>query len=805
MMLGAAQDRAAAQDQTAVQTGKSVNALVPPTVLPAVSLFPLSSTSLLDGEFKQHQELNRAYLSGLDPDRLLSWCRVEAGLDPKAPPYGGWEDGDNLTNTRLPGHILGFYLSAASMMCQACGDEVLRKNIAYTVKELAEVQRANGNGYLLPTVDGKRIFQEVASGRIEIRGSNINGAFEPTYVLNKIMLGLYAADRLTGCAEARQVLISAADWFGQNVIDKLDEEQLQKLLDCEHGSLHESFADVYEITGDARYLQWARRLCHRVILDPLSEGIDMLTNLHANMTIPKLTGFQRIFTFTGEAKLARAAEFFWKTVVGERSWVNGGNSSQEHFNDPHHFAEAMWNVTGPESCNSVNMLRLTEALYCAHNSAAMVDYYERTLFNHILSTQEPEKGAFVYFTPMRPGHYRVYSDDHESMWCCVGTGMESPSKYGRMIYAQDSHGVYVNLFIASELRYAEKSVTLTQETRFPEEPRTVIRFSCKESVEFALRIRHPQWVRPGELSISVNGQPQKLSSEPGTYAAITRQWKNGDRVEVGLPMRLRLENLPNDERYVAVLYGPILLAGVMGRTDLTKEDCWSKIDHFSRRVLPDSDVPVFTGRRDEILRRIERVSGDTLAFRTAGLVKPGDMELRPFNALHFSRYVVYWQLLTGAEWETERARRAEIVRRDSELNARTVDRMTLGEPHSERVHRLIPRDTGLGNAPSPSFRVWRELADGKSFRCDLRVEPDAPLAVYCEYGAAKDGPWLLEILVDGQTVGKPSGVVRGGVGQAVTSAIPIELTREKARVTLTFRVPVGAATGGVLDCRIVRV
>jgi DUF1680 family protein len=805
MMLGGVHDQATARNRPAVQHGKSVDGLAPPVVPPAVSLFPLSSTSLLDGEFKRHQELNRAYLRGLDPDRLLSWCRVEAGLDPKAPPYGGWESGDNLWNLRLPGHILGFYLSAASMMCQACGDDVLRKNIAYTVKELAEVQRANGNGYMLPTVDGKRVFQEVGGGHIETTANHINGVFEPTYVLNKIMLGLYASDRLAGCAEAREVLISAADWFGQDVIDKVNDEQLQKLLDCEHGSLHESFADVYEITGDTRYLQWARRLCHRAILDPLSEGTDTLTNVHANTTIPKLTGFQRIFTFTGETKLARAAEFFWKTVVGERSWVNGGNSSLEHFNDPHDFGKAMWNVTGPESCNSVNMLRLTEALYCAHNSPAMVDYYERTLFNHILPSHEPEKGAFVYFTPMRPGHYRVYSDDRVSMWCCVGTGMESPSKYGRMIYAQDFQGVYINLFIASELRYAEKGVTLTQETRFPEEPRTVIRFSCRASVEFALRIRHPQWVRPGEFSIAVNGQRQTLSSEPGTYAAITRKWKNGDRVEVGLPMRLRLENLPNDESYAAVLYGPILLAGDMGRTNLTKEDCWAKFDHFARRVLPESDVPVFTGRRDEILRRIERVPGDRLAFRTAGLVKPADLELRPFNALHFSRYVVYWQLLTGAEWEGERARRAEIAQRDSELNARTVDRLIIGDPHSERIHRLNPRDTGLGNAPPPGFRAWRELADGKSFSCDLRVEPDASLAVHCEYGAAKDGSWPLEILVDGRTIGNPSEVMRRGVDKAVTGAIPIELTRKKTRITLTLRVPVGASTGGIFDCRIVRV
>lgn len=242
---------ATSRDGMSAQIAQAPAGLAQPVIPPAVSLFPLSSTPLLDGEFKRHQELNRTYLRSLDPDRLLSWCRVEAGLEPKAPPYGGWESGDDPRDPRLPGHILGFYLSAASMMCQACNDDLLRKRIAYAVAGLAEVQRANGNGYLLPTVDGKRLFREVAEGNFRITGSTINGVFEPTYVLNKIMLGLSAANQLAGCAQARQVLIATANWFGADVLDKLTEEQTQKLLDCEHGSLHESFADVYELTGDA--------------------------------------------------------------------------------------------------------------------------------------------------------------------------------------------------------------------------------------------------------------------------------------------------------------------------------------------------------------------------------------------------------------------------------------------------------------------------------------------------------------------------------------------------------------------------
>jgi DUF1680 family protein len=805
-LTGTAVWLATGENQVVSQTMVSGDSAASPSA-PAVTLFPLSDSPLLDGEFKRHQEVNRAYLRSLDPDRLLSWCRIEAGLEPKAPPYGGWESGDSPRGTQLPGHILGFYLSAASMTCQACGDEVLRRNIAYTIAELAEVQRTNGNGYLLPTVNGKRIFREVAAGRIDITNSGfyINGSFEPTYVLNKIMLGLYAAFSLADCAQARHVLVAAADWFGQDVLNRLSDEQVQTLLDCEHGSLHESFAEVYELTGDPRHLNWARRLCHRRILEPLAEGIDELTSLHANMQIPKATGFQRISTLNGEEALARAAAFFWSTVVGNRSWVNGGNSTDEHFNDPHAFADAMWEESGPESCNSVNMLRLTEALYCSGGSVDMVDYYERTLFNHILPAHEPEKGAFVYFTPMRPGHYRVYSDDHASMWCCAGTGMESPAKYARMIYARDAQGIFVNLFIASQLRYAERGVTITQETRFPNEPCSRLRFACKRDVEFTLRIRHPKWVRPGELRISVNGRPEPWLSQPGSYVPITRQWKDGDSVEIVAPMHLRLENLPNDGRYAAVLYGPILLAGAIGRVDLTKEECWAKADFRARRTLPDHAVPVFARNREEVLSHIERIPGERLAFRTVGLAQPFDLELRPLTDLHFSRYVVYWRLLAPSEWEVERARRDGIARREAELNARTVDRLIVGEPHCERSHRLRPGDTMLGTGPAPGYRVWRELADGGSFRCELAIDPGASMALHCECGVAKDGAWGLEIVAAGRTLVRLTDEMRAGAERVVTVPLGPELAQGKTSINLVFRVPAGAGNGGVFDCRIVRV
>jgi DUF1680 family protein len=775
-------------------------------VPPRVELFPLSAVRLLEGPFKEHQELDRSYLHKLEPDRLLSWCRREARLDPKAPPYRGWES----EGVTLPGAILGFYLSAATMMYQSTGDESLRKELEYIVGELAEVQHANGNGYLLPTVNGKKLFREIVNGRIEVGNDPytlafINGVFEPTYVLNKIMLGLYQAHQSAGIQQAREVLIGAADWFGQEVLDKLNEEQAQTLLDCEHGSLNESFADVYVLTGDEKYLAWARRLCHRVMLDPLSERQDILTRWHANTQIPKFTGFQRVHTLTGEQKLANAAEFFWKTVAENRSWVNGGNSADEHFNDPAKFHEAMLTLTGPETCNSVNMLQLTEALYRAHGAPSMIDFYERTLYNHILPAHDPERGMFVYYTSMRPGHYRVYSDEFDSMWCCVGTGMESPAKYGQMVYAYDAESLYVNLFIPAELHDARRGLTLRQETRFPNEPRTKLTIESKAPAQFTLKIRHPWWLAPGEMQVRVNGRKQDVATNAGTYAVLTREWKANDAVEIEFAMRLRVEALPNDPRYVALLYGPILLAGELGRDGLRKEDFWGLVGSTARHPLPEEDVPVFVGARDEIVKHIERAAADRLQFQTTGLAKPADVRLVPFYDLHFSRYSIYWRLVASSEWQEEAAQREELRRRTAALDERTIDRVLVGREESETAHAIKSQNSGIANGPAPGYRIARRVRDDGSLSYEMKAQPDVPLGLYCEYSALGDESPGFVILVNGRSIAAEEKLLpeHGERFRGATYEIPAELARGKSSVNVTFRGGTGGGAVALFDCRIV--
>ena len=614
-------------------------------------MFPLQAIRLLDGPFARQQDMNRRYLLKLDPDRLLSLFRQEAGLEPKAPPYRGWESEPPYA---LYGHILGFYMSGAGMMVQATGDPVLLERLNYIVDQLTEVQTANRSGYLLPVPNGKKLFQDVGAGNFKITnasatyGFQINEVFEPTYTWNKITLGLYEVYRATGNPKAKEVLIRTADWFGHSVLDKLSDEQVQTLLFCEHGSIHESMVNVYLLTNDEKYLKWARRLCFERMLTPLAEGRgDFLDGYHANCSIPIYTGFERVFDYTGEARLHTAAANFLDEVLARRSWVIGGNSSREHFFTPADYEKALHAPAGPESCNSVNMLRLIEALYRTRPTTVMMDHYERILWNHLLAVHEPERGMFSYYVPMQPGMYRVYSDEFDSMWCCVGTGLESPGKYGQMIYTHsvDNSSIDINLFVASRLTAGNVGVVLRQDTNFPDEPFTTIAFENHAPKNLILRIRHPSWIPDGEMKIALNGKDIASDSKRGEFAQVSRAWQKGDTLRVSLPMRVTTERLPNSSNYVAFLYGPLVLSGALGTEGLTKLDFWQISTTVPTKILPEDHFPAVSMSPEVAADHIQLVSTSPLAFSTGdGFMKPDGVRLIPFHLNHYQRYALYWRI-----------------------------------------------------------------------------------------------------------------------------------------------------------------
>lgn len=520
------------------------------------TLFPLTDVRLGDSQFKDIQELDHAYLLSLEPERLLSWFRREAGLAPDAPAYPFWESEDVWGGGPLAGHIMGFSLSSMSMMYEATGDEALRRKIEKMVRGLKECQDAQGDGYLLATINGRRIFEEVVSGKFTTNNPTINGVWEPVYIMNKIMLGLYNAYLGCDLPQAKDVLVKMADWFGYQVLDKLTYEQIQELLVCEHGSINESYITVYEITGDEKYLKWAKLLNDEDMLIPAAEERDVLNGWHANTQIPKFTGFEKVYNYTQEDKYTRAAQFFWETVVDKHTWVIGGNSTGEHFFPVDQFEKRVPSDGGPESCNSVNMMRLTETLYQDYGRMKMVDYYERVLYNHILANYDPHEGMCTYYTSMRPAHYRIYGTQHHSFWCCTGTGMEAPAKFGKMIYAHQGSELYVNLFMPSELNWKDKGVKLVQNTDFPDNNKVGFVINTPAGVHFTLNIRKPHWSTAKKMTVWVNGKKMQLAPDTEGYVQLDRSWGNGDKVEVELTPQVTVEYLKGSDKYAAFLYGP---------------------------------------------------------------------------------------------------------------------------------------------------------------------------------------------------------------------------------------------------------
>ena len=430
-----------------------------------VELFKLQDVQLKDSPFRDAMLTDLHYMMQLDPDRLLAPFLKEAGLEPKAENYPNWE------NTGLDGHIAGHYLTALAQMYASTGDEEALDRLKYMLSELRRAQLANGNGYIGGVPGSHELWKEISEGKIKAGSFSLNDRWVPLYNIHKTYAGLRDAYLIAGIPEAKQMLIDFTDWMIEETKD-LSDEQIQELLISEQGGLNEVFADVYRITGEHKYLDLAYRFSQKKLLKPLEKQEDILNGMHANTQIPKVIGYETISEVDKNEEYHKAATYFWNNVVNKRSVAIGGNSVREHFNPADDFSSMINSVQGPETCNTYNMLKLSEKLFEAEPDEKYSAYYERALYNHILSSQHPGKGGFVYFTPMRPGHYRVYSQPETSFWCCVGSGLENHGKYNEFIYAHTNDELYVNLFIPSELNWKEKDLSVIQENNFPQEAST---------------------------------------------------------------------------------------------------------------------------------------------------------------------------------------------------------------------------------------------------------------------------------------------------------------------------------------------
>jgi DUF1680 family protein len=755
-------------DQSLLPAGRQKVRLAVPL---AVEPFPLEDVTLLDGPFRQALERDRRYLLSLDVDRLLHTFRLNAGVPTSAEPLGGWEE----PKGELRGHFLGHYLSACALMYAATGDERLKQKGDAVVTGLAECQAKLGSGYL-------SAFPEEFIDRVEAR----KRVWAPYYTLHKILAGLLDMDVYGKNPQALDMARKFGDWIvARN--DRLSDERMQAMLGTEHGGMNEALANLYALTGDRKYLDASLRFNHHAVIDPAANQVDKLTGLHANTQIPKFIGNARQYELTGDETLKRAAAFFWNTVVHERSYVIGGHSNGEAFSPKETLSQALGPNT-TETCNTYNMLKLTRHLFCWDPRAEYADYYERALVNHILASQDPDTGMMCYYVPLRSGSRKVYNGPLNGFWCCTGTGVENHAKYGDSIYFHANEDLYVNLFVASELRWKEKGVTVRQETQFPEGSTSRLTFTCERPVRLGLQIRHPAWATSG-FRLELNGEALEQPILAKGWITVDRTWTTGDTLAISAPFLLYTEAFRDNPHRLAFLNGPLVLCAEVDR---------------------GGPFPAIVSSDEELLGGISPIAGRWSTFRGSGdeFRLPGEAEspgvtLEPFYAMHGARrYVVYWDVFSPEAWRTKQGEYRADLQQDQKLDARTLDRIQPGEDQNERDHALNGEHTSAGDF---SGRKWRHATDGGWFSYTLSAKPGTPLELLVTYWGGDGGNRVFDIQVEGRTIATQR-LENLDPGRFVTRGYPIpaDLVAGKSKVALRFQAHPDAWAGGVFELRLVR-
>ena len=760
--------------------------------------FGLDEIELLNSPFKSAQDLNIENLMKYDVDRLLEPFFTQAGLSPKGAAYSNWDG--------LAGHVGGHYLSALAINYAATGDAECKSRLDYMIQQLKICQDANGNGYLGGVPNSSTVWSGVKSGNF----TAFNNAWVPWYNVHKTYAGLRDAWLYEGNDTAREMFIKLCDW-GVDIISGLSTSQMQTMLATEFGGMNEVYADAYQITGDIVYLETAKKFTHNTLFNAMAAGTDNLDNMHANTQIPKVIGFERVAQLDTNATTTSyddAAEFFWDRVVNYRSIALGGNSRSEHFPAASACEDYVTSREGPESCNTYNMLKLSEQLFSEHPDAKYADFYERAMYNHILSTQHPEHGGYVYFTPSRPRHYRVYSDANKAMWCCVGSGMENHGKYGQFIYSHfGDDSLFVNLFVASELNWKEKGITIIQETNFPDADSTKFTIGASTPTDLRLLIRNPSWVKADELVILVNGDTLDQEYTPGTYVEISRTWTDGDEVKVVLPMHLTYEQLPNVSDYIALMYGPILLGAKTGTENLdglvADDSRWGHIASGALEAIYDS--PAIIGNRDSIQYNIERINDDSLKFRFTGMFPNQEdwdtLTLEPFFRIHDSRYMMYWLSLSKEAYANILAEKEAEEQAALELDARTIDAVATGEQQPEVDHNM---ETSNSNSGVHNNMAWRDASNGGYFSYELATEGKTNLALMVTYWGYEGGARAFVIYIDNVALANENTTGQWNVNEFVNKeyAIPNSMVEGKQSIRVKFEANPGNIAGGVFYLRL---
>lgn len=784
--------------------------------------FDLEEVTLLDGPMKTAMDLNIQMLLQYDVDRLLTPYVRQSGLadtqDATSPYYQWLTKHPNFKNWGgdagfdLSGHVGGHYLSALALAYAACHDaqmqKVLKERMDYMLKVMKDCQDQydNNKDGLYGFIGGQPIndsWKALYQG--DLSKIQKNWGWVPFYCQHKILAGLRDAYLYGNSKEAKEMFRKLSDW-STNLIAKVDDQDFEGFLNCEHGGMNESLLDAYQLFGDAKYLAAAKKYTHKAMLNGMQTlNPAFLDGKHANTQVPKFIGMERIGELDGAAaNYITAAENFWKDVATNRTVCIGGNSVNEHFLAAANGNRYIDQPDGPESCNTNNMMKFSEMLFDRTSVAKYVDFFEQAMWNHILSTQDPKTGGYVYFTTLRPQGYRIYSEPNKGMWCCVGTGMENHSKYGHFIYTHDGKKtLFVNLFTPSKL--VSKNFVVTQETQFPFSNTTTL--TIGKSGRYTIALRHPAWTAKG-FAVAVNGSPIDATAQTGeaSYVNIDRKWKKGDKVTITLPMELRFEECPNYSDYIAFKYGPILLGANTTNGSEQLRNVYGgegRMDHSPGVMGSQKNLmsaPLILGTRSDVMGRIKTLDSSKLKF-TIDVSRPGvetykwtTLTLQPFYQIHHDRYMCYWYQQTPENFAKSDMAQSEAA--IEALKNRTIDFVAPGEQQSEAGHEYnYSSDSGKGSYNGESYRDAKAggYVEFALFNKDAISDS---LSVMCRFTTADhgrtatltlDGTKLADITIPGRVRNSENGFYN------IEFPIPAELMKDsKGKIKTSYKVRLSA-------------
>lgn len=753
-----------------------------------------SRIRLLEGPFKQRQELHRTgHLASFEVDRLLFPYRATAGLPQAAgvtSGYGGWDAGF------IRGHMAGHYLSAASRMFAATGDITSRERAEALINGLDECQKKLGSGHLAA-------FPESVIAGFETSQKGSEGIFVPYYTIHKVMAGLIDAHQYLGNRKALQMAESMADRYAARM-DSLTEQQIGNLLRTdrqrnpltEFGGMSDALTELATATGHDRHLKLARIFIRDWFTEPLTRNEDRLAGLHANTHVAQAMGVARFAIATNDNNLAAAAGNFWSLVANTRSFAIGGNSFKEWFDQPNVEAgpsideNRVLPYNTAETCNTHNMLKLTARLFEHHADSRHAEFYERALYNSILSSIAPDTGRVIYFHPLH-GDFKTYLNGCE---CCEGSGIENTARYGEGICFRSAESLFINLYIPSVIDWKEKGLVIRQEGSVPWDK--TVQFTidrAEHPVEATLELRQPAWTASGLKIEGLDAPPVK--SVASSYVKLKRVWKTGDRFSIQFTPRLALTRAKDDPEMVSLAYGPLVLAARLGKQGMPPDIN----DKDVARDLPRPMVPAIRDSGAAPEAWLDLTDPATLSFKAHDCGPASGLTFQPVCDVHHERFAVYLPYLSEDRLAQRSASHSNVKK---SLAPNLVDQVHPGQQSSEKAHDLNSENslTGIG----PQGRAWRDAAPDGWFSYTLANRSGADLDLVCTWwGSDRDREF--DILVNGKKLAtqKLEGVQPGSYHDT-SFAIPREALAGQQNVVVRFQGIGKGRVGGVFDTRLQR-